>query len=74
MNSLTRETKITLIYILVAFTFSVLIRLIWAYQFADIEAFKFNGQFMINTNDGYYWAEGARDLLSGVSQKMTCLQ
>jgi len=23
---------------------------------------------MINTNDGYFWAEGARDLLSGVSQ------
>ena len=27
----------------------------------------FNGQFMINTNDGYIWAEGARDLLSGTS-------
>lgn len=24
---------------------------------------------MINTNDGYFWAEGARDLLYGVSQK-----
>ena len=43
-------------------------RLIWMYQFGDYEAFKFNGQFMINTNDGYFWAEGARDLLSGVSQ------
>jgi dolichyl-diphosphooligosaccharide--protein glycosyltransferase/undecaprenyl-diphosphooligosaccharide--protein glycosyltransferase len=27
----------------------------------------FHGQFMINTNDGYYYAEGARDLLSGAS-------
>lgn len=27
-----------------------------------------NSQFMINTNDGYYFAEGARDILSGVSQ------
>ena len=26
---------------------------------------------MINTNDGYFWAEGARDLLYGVSQKHT---
>ena len=68
MNSLTKETRITLLYILIAFSFSVAMRLIWAYQFADIEAFKFNGQFMINTNDGYAWAEGARDLLSGVSQ------
>jgi dolichyl-diphosphooligosaccharide--protein glycosyltransferase/undecaprenyl-diphosphooligosaccharide--protein glycosyltransferase len=24
---------------------------------------------MINTNDGYFWAEGARDILSGISQE-----
>ncbi|QOP46733.1 peptide transporter [Sulfurimonas paralvinellae] len=40
-------------------------RLIWVYQFADYAPFHYNGQFMINTNDGYIWAEGARDLLSG---------
>ncbi len=68
MNNLTKETKITLLYIFIAFSFSVALRLIWMYQFADYEAFKFNGQFMINTNDGYFWAEGARDLLSGLSQ------
>jgi dolichyl-diphosphooligosaccharide--protein glycosyltransferase/undecaprenyl-diphosphooligosaccharide--protein glycosyltransferase len=27
-----------------------------------------NNELMINTNDGYFWAEGARDILSGVSQ------
>lgn len=42
-------------------------RLIWVYQFNGYEPFIFNGQFMINTNDGYYWAEGARDLLSGMT-------
>lgn len=68
MNSLTKETKLTLVYILVAFTFSVLMRMIWVYQFEDYEAFKYAGQFMINTNDGYFWAEGARDILSGISQ------
>lgn len=68
MDSLTKETKLTLVYILVAFTFSVLMRMIWVYQFEDYEAFKYAGQFMINTNDGYFWAEGARDILSGVSQ------
>lgn len=46
-----------------------MIRLIWVYQFSDLESFKFAEQFMINTNDGYFWAEGARDLLYGVSQK-----
>lgn len=58
-----------LFLILCAFCFSFLVRLIWVYEFHDYESFKFAGQFMINTNDGYYWAEGARDLLNGVSQK-----
>lgn len=55
--------------IAIAFCFSMAVRLIWVYQFYDFEQFKFAGQFMINTNDGYYWAEGARDLVSGVFQK-----
>lgn len=57
--------------ILLAFAFSFCVRLIWVYQFSDYESFKFAGQFMINTNDGYFWAEGARDLLYGISQKHT---
>jgi len=65
----TKDIRLTILYIIIAFTFSVAIRLIWAIQFGDYEAFKFNGQFMINTNDGYYWAEGARDLISGISQE-----
>ena len=67
MNELSNETKKTLLYILIAFTFSVLMRFIWVYQFHGYEPFMFNGQFMINTNDGYFWAEGARDLLSGTA-------
>ncbi len=62
------ETKKILIYILTAFVFSFLIRLIWVYQFSDMLSFKYNGQFMINTNDGYFWAEGARDILAGFHQ------
>jgi dolichyl-diphosphooligosaccharide--protein glycosyltransferase/undecaprenyl-diphosphooligosaccharide--protein glycosyltransferase len=69
LSTLTKETKLTLLYIAVAFAFSVAVRLIWYYQFSGYEPFMFNSQFMINTNDGYYFAEGARDILSGVSQK-----
>ncbi|MFA5234334.1 MAG: STT3 domain-containing protein [Sulfurimonas sp.] len=69
MGTLAKDTKVTLLYIAIAFLFSVAIRMIWFYQFADYEPFKFNDQFMINTNDGYFWAEGARDILSGVSQE-----
>jgi len=66
--NLTKQTKLTLVYIGLAFLFSVAIRMIWIYQFNGYEPFIFNNQFMINTNDGYYFAEGARDILSGVSQ------
>lgn len=68
MNTISKETKLTLLYILIAFSFSVLMRMIWIIQFDGYEPFMFNGQFMINTNDGYFFAEGARDILSGVSQ------
>ncbi len=68
MNTISKETKLTLAYILIAFLFSVAVRMIWVYQFGEMEAFKFNGQFMISTNDGYYFAEGARDILSGIHQ------
>lgn len=68
MNSL-HVNKQILFFILVAFCFSVAVRLIWVYQFSEYDPFTFANEFMINTNDGYYWAEGARDILSGVSQK-----
>lgn len=59
------KNKQIILFILIAFIFSFSLRLIWVYQFSDYEQFKFNNQFIINTNDGYYWAEGARDILSG---------
>ena len=65
--NLTKETKLTLLYMSIALLFSVAMRFIWIYQFNGYEPFMFNSQFMINTNDGYIWAEGARDLLSGTS-------
>ena len=63
------DTITVALSIIGAFAFCMAIRLIWVYQFSDYEAFQFAGQFMINTNDGYFWAEGARDLLNGISQK-----
>jgi len=59
------ENKKTILLILIAFAFSFAVRMIWVQQFSAAENFKFNGEFMINTNDGYYWAEGARDILKG---------
>jgi len=62
------EKKYFLILMLLAFIFSLVIRYIWVYQFGATDAFHWNGELMINTNDGYYWAEGARDILAGLHQ------
>jgi undecaprenyl-diphosphooligosaccharide--protein glycosyltransferase len=64
---LSKNSK-TLLLILLAFIFSFSVRLIWVVQFSGTEEFKFNNEFMINTNDGYYYAEGARDILAGVTE------
>ena len=53
---------------LLAYAFSFAIRLIWVYQFQDSPSFYWNGQLMINTNDGYFFAAGAQEALSGLHQ------
>jgi dolichyl-diphosphooligosaccharide--protein glycosyltransferase/undecaprenyl-diphosphooligosaccharide--protein glycosyltransferase len=58
------------IAILLTFIFSISLRYIWVDQFQDVESFKWLGQLMINTNDGYYFAEGARDILAGGHQEL----
>jgi dolichyl-diphosphooligosaccharide--protein glycosyltransferase/undecaprenyl-diphosphooligosaccharide--protein glycosyltransferase len=55
----------TILFVIIAFVFSFTVRLIWIDHFNENESFKFNNEFMINTNDGYYYAEGARDVLDG---------
>jgi len=61
--------KSFIVLTLIAYIFSISIRTIWVYQFKDVESFRWNNQLMINTNDGYGYAEGARDILSGTHQK-----
>jgi len=68
MSRITTNQK-TIIFIIIAYIFSIACRFIWVYQFDNVEQFKFNNQFMINTNDGYYWAEGARDILANTHQE-----
>jgi len=58
----------TLLFILIAYTFSFLIRLIWVFQFQDNPQFMWNGELMINTNDGYFFASGAQRWLEGTLQ------
>ncbi len=61
--------KTLFIMMVIAYLFSIAIRMIWVYQFQDQSSFHWNDQIMINTNDGYWYAEGARDILNGYHQK-----
>ncbi len=66
------EEKISLKYMLLliglAYVFSFVVRMIWVYQFQDNPNFFWNGQLMINTNDGYTWAASAQNILFGMHE------
>ncbi len=55
-----------LLLIAAAYLFSFMIRMIWVYQFQDNPESIWNGQLMINTNDGYFFASGAQKELFGL--------
>jgi dolichyl-diphosphooligosaccharide--protein glycosyltransferase/undecaprenyl-diphosphooligosaccharide--protein glycosyltransferase len=62
-------TVTQLVWLMVlAYAFSFMIRLIWIYQFQDNPNFFWNGQLMINTNDGYFFASGAQKELFGLHE------
>ncbi|MDO5046103.1 STT3 domain-containing protein [Campylobacter sp.] len=61
-------SKQTFLLITVAFVFSVLCRMYWISWASAYEPFFWNDQLMISTNDGYAFAEGARDMIAGFHQ------
>ncbi|MDP3588878.1 MAG: STT3 domain-containing protein [Sulfuricurvum sp.] len=62
------NTKTVLLFILIAYLFALSMRYIWVMDIQGISSFYWNHALMINTNDGYFFAEGARDILSGAHQ------
>ncbi|NOR55569.1 MAG: peptide-binding protein [Sulfurovum sp.] len=62
-----KNISILLLVVLLSYLFSVLIRMYWPMYFSDNESFRYAGQLMINTNDGYFFATGARDILDGLT-------
>ncbi len=61
-----RTSLITLLLLItIAYLFSVSMRFIWVNEFSATPQFQWNHELMINTNDGYLFAEGARDILQG---------
>ena len=64
LNQVTTEQMLGLIVL--AYVFSFAMRMIWVWQFQDNPNFFWNGQLMINTNDGYFFASGAQKELLGL--------
>ena len=52
----------TLVYIFIAYSFSVAMRMFWVIHFNGVDSFYWDNQMMINTNDGYFWASGVQNL------------
>lgn len=57
--------QFSLIFITVAYIFSILVRMIWVWQFHDMSQFIWHDELMINTNDGYYFASAVQNILFG---------
>ncbi|HEX5623968.1 MAG TPA: STT3 domain-containing protein [Sulfuricurvum sp.] len=60
--------KTLLFFLLFAYLFSLSLRYAWVLDVQGVEAFHWKNELMLNTNDGYFFAEGARDILAGTHQ------
>lgn len=65
-----KTSKITLMFVFLSYLFSVLMRYVWIYQMQGDPSIMWNNQFLILSPDGYTYAEGARDILSGVQHNI----
>jgi undecaprenyl-diphosphooligosaccharide--protein glycosyltransferase len=63
------STVTLLILITIAYLFSLSLRFIWVNEFSAQSQFHWNNELMITNNDGYYYAEGARDILQDHHEK-----
>ena len=62
------EHKLFYLCVVLCYAFSVLCRMYWVWWASDFDEFQFNEQLMIISNDGYAFAEGARDMIAGFHQ------
>lgn len=68
LNNTNLNQKSLFLYLFLAYAFSVLCRFYWVFWASSFESFYFNDALMIVSNDGYVFAEGARDMIAGFHQ------
>ena len=54
------------LFIVLAYMFSMGVRMYWPLHFADVQSMHYAGELMINTNDGYFFSTNAKDIIDGV--------
>ena len=59
------RTLAVVLLILLAYLFSVGARMYWPLYFAETASMYYDNVLMINTNDGYFFASGAKDIIEG---------
>jgi dolichyl-diphosphooligosaccharide--protein glycosyltransferase/undecaprenyl-diphosphooligosaccharide--protein glycosyltransferase len=65
-NIIEKNLALLLLLIIAAYLFSMGVRMYWPLHFADAGSMYYAGELMINTNDGYFFSTGARDVIDGV--------
>jgi dolichyl-diphosphooligosaccharide--protein glycosyltransferase/undecaprenyl-diphosphooligosaccharide--protein glycosyltransferase len=65
-NFLEKNIISIIIFVVLAYLFSMGVRMYWPMHFADAESMKYAGELMINTNDGYFFSTNAKDIIDGV--------
>ena len=65
VEKIENESRYLWAYIVAAYLFSIAMRYIWVQWAGQHPEFFWNGQLMINTNDGYFFASGAQKELYG---------
>jgi len=66
-KSLLEENIGVLILLIIgAYLFSMGVRMYWPLHFENAQSMYYAGELMINTNDGYFFSTGARDIIDGV--------
>jgi dolichyl-diphosphooligosaccharide--protein glycosyltransferase/undecaprenyl-diphosphooligosaccharide--protein glycosyltransferase len=62
-------TKTDLVMLMaIAYFFSVIMRFVWIWQFQDVSAMYWNGERVLNTNDGFFFASGVQAILDGLHE------
>ena len=65
-NFLEKNILSIVLFIILAYMFSMGVRMYWPLHFADAQSMYYAGELMINTNDGYFFSTNAKDILDGV--------